>query len=126
MPLAFYDTDDDQLPSKIRAAGVAGVPSERTVRFECRDGNTFSATSISGAVVEARLDGDTDWIDIVSSPIDVSPYAPATSDFNVRITPPAEGVYDIVLRVGPPVITYHLFLGTDRLVLDGDALTLTA
>jgi hypothetical protein len=100
MALRFLDTNDVPLPAIYRMSGSGGVPGPpSTVRFECRDGYFLYATASAGMTVEARVDGDTGWTNIVDSPIDVSPYAPDVTDFNVRLTPAVDGDYEISLFV---------------------------
>jgi hypothetical protein len=101
MSLSFLDTDDIPLPTVYRMRGFGGVPTLPTpVRFECRDGYFFYATTSGGVTVEARAQGDTAWIDIVASPIDLAPYAPDFNNFEVRLTPAADDDYETHLFVG--------------------------
>jgi hypothetical protein len=99
--LQFLDTNNVPQPKIYRMAGVGGVPTDPfPVRFECRDGYYFWATATAGVTVEARLEGDTLWTDITVTPIDVSPYAPDFSNFQVRLTPATDDEYEIHLWVG--------------------------
>lgn len=101
MSLDFLDTNDVPLPREYRMAGVGGVPTTPfPLRFECRDGYFFWATASAGVTVEARHGGDTAWIDIVVSPIDVAPYAPDFANFELRLTPAADNDYEINLFLG--------------------------
>lgn len=99
MSLSFLDTNNVPLPAIYRMPGVGGASTDPfTVRFECRSGYFFWAEA-TGVTVEARVDGDIAWTDIVASPIDVSAYAPDVTDFNVRLTPSVDGDYEIFLHV---------------------------
>lgn len=92
--LQFLDTDGEPLSTE-RIRGVPGVPGQpMPVQFECRSGYYLWADPAVGVTAEARLSGDTVWINIADSPIDLTPYAPDITDFELRVTPSAAGVTD--------------------------------
>jgi hypothetical protein len=98
MPLRFTDTDDMLLPAIYRMDGTAGAHGRPfPIRFECRDGYFLTAIADVGVTVEGRHYGDSAWIDIVASPIDVSAYAPGTEDFEIRLTPATADEYEVRL-----------------------------
>lgn len=92
--LQFLDTDGEPLSTE-RINGVPGRPGQpMPVKFECRSGYYLWAAPASGVTAEARLQGDTDWINVADSPIDLTPYAPDTTAFELRVTPSVAGVTD--------------------------------
>jgi hypothetical protein len=119
MSLGFLDTNNVPLPKIYRVAGVGGVPSNPfPIRFECRNGYSLWAIASDNVTVEARADGDTDWIDIVATPIDVSVYAPDTTDFEIRLTPELDDDYEISLLVTEDP-SGEVVNGDDQLVMNG-------
>jgi len=73
-----------------------------TIRVDCQENTNLTASGASAFVVEARH-GAGAWIDIETTPIDLTPFAPATETFEIRITADAaiEGRNQFSVRVGP-------------------------
>ncbi len=73
-----------------------------TMQIDCVANENLTCAATTAFVVEARALGDTDWIDIENEPIDLTPYAPATQAFEVRVTGSAglAGRNQFAVRVG--------------------------
>lgn len=114
--LKFLDQNNNPiLPSPYPLSAPTGQEGEvLPVRFECREGYFLSAVVPSGVTAEARAEGDTAWINIEESPIDLTPYAPETADFELRVTPDEAGTTEAVFLIAET---------TDFLTGDGALLT---
>ena len=82
----MYDTDD----TRILAGSVAVRSTETetlTVKIDCLDGYQLSAHTVADCVVEARHDGDA-WVNIETTPIDLTPWDGDREIFEIRVTAP--------------------------------------
>lgn len=73
--------------NRIFSGGIAFESEEAkilSIRLDCRTGYVLSAES--PMTVEARLSGDTSWINIKASPISLSPWDGTRQIFEVRVT----------------------------------------
>jgi len=120
MSLRFLDTNNNPLPEIYVLSMFAGqVGQPIPVRFECRDGYFLFAVAPAGVTVEGRADGDTAWIDLLTDPIDLSPFAPEVSDFELRLTPEAAFNDDIQFRISETV-GQMVYNGNGDLVKNGN------
>lgn len=73
-----------------------------TVQVDTQEGVKLSSSVTGEFVVEARKVGDTPWVNIETTPIDLTPYAPARTSFQIRITAGSgiEGRNQFSIRVG--------------------------
>lgn len=94
--LRFLDTANNPMPQLYRHYPTGPV-SVLPLRFPCRDGYSLVATIPEGVTAEISEDGST-WHDL-AEPFDLSPYAPAVTDFQLRTVSPT-GTNDIELQIG--------------------------
>lgn len=80
----LVDNEDPHMPAEI--AMDSNEQHTITVRFECFAGYSIRCTTVAGLTVEMRAVGDVSWIDIESTPIDMTPYALTIQEFQVRLT----------------------------------------
>lgn len=73
--------------NRIFSGGIALESEEAkilSVRLDCRTGYVLSAES--PMTVEARLAGDTPWVDIKTSPISLTTWNGTRQTFEIRVT----------------------------------------
>lgn len=105
--LQFLDTSGNPLPPRYEMTQQPAVAGEIfQLQFERREGVSFFAeVSDAAVVVEARQAGDSNWTNIVTDPILLSPLTIDDEDlgtvlFELRITSPDdEGDYQIELKL---------------------------
>lgn len=79
------DTDDNPISTYIGEIAPDEVKT-CTVHIDCEENTSLSASVTGEFVVEARKVGDVSWVDIETTPIDLTSYAPARTAFNIRVT----------------------------------------
>jgi hypothetical protein len=96
------DTDNSPISTYIGAIAPSGVFTT-TMHIDCEENSKLSSESTSAYAVEARKVGDASWTNLETTPIDLTPYAPARTAFQLRITAGAaiSGRNRFAVRVGP-------------------------
>jgi len=74
-----------------------------TVKIDCAENTSLRSSVVGPIAVEARKSGDVSWINIETTPIDLTPYAPALTTFEIRLTATdiIEGRNAFSITVGP-------------------------
>lgn len=85
MSLAIFDIDDNPIASFMLSIDSLDVQI-LTLRIECRTGQNLRGIPVSDVVVEAKRSVDSTWVDIETTPIDLTPYNPTRQNFDIRIT----------------------------------------
>lgn len=99
----IFDTDNNPIQS-FPFSIDAGEEKTFTVRIECRSGSYLRSETVSDLTVEARKVGDSDWIDLEASEIDLAPFDGTRQNFEIRMTAAAVSsaqTRNFKLTVGP-------------------------
>lgn len=83
----IYDTDDNRIFS-VAFAVESEQAATAMIRVDCNAGYYLRGEAVANLTVEARADGDVSWIDIETTPIDLTPYDGTFQDFELRFTAP--------------------------------------
>ncbi len=95
------DNDDNPISAFTGAIAPSGVVT-CTVKIDCEENRKLYADATSDFAVVARKLGDASWINIETTPIDLTPYAPAREQFEIRITAGSvSGRNGFAVTVGP-------------------------
>ena len=81
----IYDITDSALPSYLMNLAASGV-SQFSIRVNCRAGIYLRSESVSDLTVEGRKLGDTSWIDLESTGIDLSSHAGTRQTYEIKLT----------------------------------------
>lgn len=81
----IYDTEDNPISSYTMSV-YSGAAPVLQVRADCRAGYELSCETVADLAVEARKLGDTDWINIETTPIDLAEYEGTRQTFEIRLT----------------------------------------
>lgn len=57
-----------------------------TIRVECRTGFFLRCETVANIAVDARKVGDVPWINLETTPVDLSPYNATRQNFEIRLT----------------------------------------
>lgn len=89
----FLDTDDNPQTSG-SIVMVDDDDKTLTLRVDVQTGYQLRGEVIAGAMIQARHVGDVSWINIETTPIDLTPYSGPREDFEIRVQTPSTLVYD--------------------------------
>ncbi len=81
----IYDLDDNPVQS-FPFSIESGEVKLFTLKIECRTNYFLRVSEVSDLTIEARKSGDTVWINLESSGIDLSPYNATRVRFEIRMT----------------------------------------
>lgn len=81
----LYDSNSQLLTAANLSIDANSVNTFQ-IKVECRNGYFLVASTVEDLVVRARPVGDASWIDIETTPIDLSFYDGTIQDFEVRLT----------------------------------------
>lgn len=62
-----------------------------TLVLDCESGYEFFADAVTDLAVEAKRSADASWVDIETTPIDLTPWAGTQQPFDVRLTASGSG-----------------------------------
>ena len=83
--MAIFDTANNPISSFSLSLNSAEVKT-LTIRVECRTGRFLRCETVADIAVEARKVGDTTWINLETTPIDLSPFDATRQNFEIRLT----------------------------------------
>ena len=81
----IYDTNDRQILSAKFALASEDVQTF-TIRIDCLADQYLATQPVENITVEARKSGDVSWIDIETTPIDLSADAGTQKDYEIQLT----------------------------------------
>lgn len=95
----IYDLDGIRRTSS-GYQGELNVPKIALAKIECRTGYKLSCVAVADLTVEARKQGSGTWLDIETTPIDLSADDGNLIIYEFRLTPTAYKVRQAQIRVG--------------------------
>lgn len=81
----IFDQDGNPI-SSFSTLIESGDVQTYNLRVECRAGYSFYAEVVSDLTLEAKRTLDSSWVDIETTPIDLSPWDGTTQNFQFRVT----------------------------------------
>ena len=81
----IYDTADNPISSFAMSMDSNEVKTF-TVKIDCKTSNYLRGSSVADLTVEAKRSADASWINIETTPINLTPYAATRQSFDVRLT----------------------------------------
>lgn len=81
----IFDTADNPISSFSMSIESAAVQT-LTLRIECRTSYFLSCETVADLAVEGRKAGDVTWINLETTPIDLSAYNGTRQNFEIRLT----------------------------------------
>lgn len=81
----IFDLDDNPISSFAMAIDSAGVATLQ-IRVECRTGYKLRCETVADLAVEAKRHVDSSYINLETTPIDLSAYDGSRQNFDVRLT----------------------------------------
>lgn len=81
----IFDTADNPISSFSMLINTLSVQT-LTIRVECRTGYFLRCETVANIAVEARKVGDVPWINLETTPIDLSPFNATKQNFEIRLT----------------------------------------
>ena len=81
----IYDIDSNPLPSYLMNLD-AGSVYVFTIRINCRTGVYLRSESVSDLLVEGKKSTDSVWVNLETTPIDLSAYSDTFQNYDIRLT----------------------------------------
>lgn len=81
----IYDLNDNPISSYTMSV-YSGAAPVLQLRADCKAGYSLSCDTVADLAVEARKLGDTPWINIETTPIDLAAYDGTRQTFEIRLT----------------------------------------
>lgn len=91
---------DGQRTESNSFAGRLNVPFTASRKIECRTGYKLRCFPVANLTVESRKSGDVSWIDIETTPIDLSADDGNLITYEFRFTGTALGISNAAVYVG--------------------------
>ena len=81
----FYDLADNPIASYSGSIEAEAVQTYN-LKADCRADRFLACGPVADLVVDARVSGDVDWIDLETTRIDLTPYDGQRKQFEIRVT----------------------------------------
>lgn len=81
----IYDIDNNPLPSYLMNLASSGI-FQFSIRVNCRTGLHLRSESVSDLSVEGRKLGDSTWINLETTPIDLSADNETRQTYEIKLT----------------------------------------
>lgn len=87
----IYDIEDNPIASYLTNLDASGI-FQCKIRVNCRTGLSLASESVSDLLVEAKHEDDSSWVNLETTPIDLTAFDGTRQNFDVRLTAAAVSV----------------------------------